>query len=393
MTSSGDRDLGLPDRRALERGIRPTRAEIDLGALRQNLAAVRALAPRAEVLAVVKANGYGHGAVLVARALEREGVRFLGVALVEEGLELRSAGVKAPILVLSGAYEGGYELMVEHDLVPTVFRPEHLEGYARAARRAGRRVKAHVKVDTGMGRVGLLEGELGPFLDVAARCPEVELEGLLSHFANADLADPAFTQEQVRRFKAALAALRARGISPSFRHLSNSAGVLALPEVRDGLELNLVRPGLMLYGLSPAARLRGVAELSPVMTWKTAIIHLKRVPAGTPISYGGTWVAPRESLVATLPLGYADGYSRMCSNKAEVLVRGRRARIAGRVCMDLCMVDVTDVPGVAVGDEVVLLGAQGGERITAEELAAHAQTIPYEVICGVGARVPRRVKA
>ncbi|HLL55266.1 MAG TPA: alanine racemase [Myxococcaceae bacterium] len=385
-------DAGLPGRRALERGIRPTRVELDLDALRGNLAQVRALAPGAEVLAVVKANGYGHGAVPCARALERQGVRFLGVALIEEGLELRNAGIRAPILVLSGAYEGGYELLVEHDLTPTLFRPEHLTGLGQAARKLGRTVDFHVKLDTGMGRIGLLPHELEGFLDEATRTPGVRLDGVLSHFANADLADPAVTSEQVRRFKAAVARMRERGFSPSFRHLSNSAGVVSLPEVRDGLELNLVRPGLMLYGLAPAEWMREKVALSPVLTWKTGIIHLKRVAEGTPISYGGTWVARRESLVATLPLGYADGYSRMHSNRAQVLVRGRRAPIAGRVCMDLCMVDVTDVPGVAVGDEVVLLGEQGGERITAEELARLSQTIHYEVICAVGARVPRRVK-
>jgi alanine racemase len=378
-----------PRRRALDRLIRPTRAEIDLAALGHNLRATRTLSGPAEVLAVVKANAYGHGAVDVALTLEREGVRFLGVALVEEGIELRNAGVQAPILVLGGSYEGGYELMVEHDLVPTVFREDHFEGLAAAAKKAGRTVDAHLKVDTGMGRIGVLPDDLVPLLRSARRFPEVRLDGLLSHFANADLADAELTQRQVERFKEALKAMRGEGYAPSYRHLSNSAGVLDLPEVRDGLELNLLRPGLMLYGVAPAAHLRTVLSLRPVLSWKTAVTHVKAVPAGTPISYGSTWVAQRPSMIATLPVGYADGYVRRYSSRAEVLVRGQRARIAGRVCMDMCLVDVTDVPGVAVGDEVVLLGQQGKEAITADELAGLGETIPYEVLCGVGARVPR----
>lgn len=371
--------------------IRPTRAEVDLTALRRNLAAVRALAPSAGVLGMVKANAYGHGAVPVARSLEQEGVRFLGVALIEEALELRAAGIRSPLLVLGGAYEGGYGLLVEHDLIPAVFRPEHVAQLGAAAKAAGKTAVAHLKLDTGMGRIGALPGDFDALLEAARRYPQVKLDGLLSHFANADLADAALTREQIKRFNTAAEALRARGFSPTYRHLSNSAGVLSLPEVRDGLSLNLVRPGLMLYGASPTAEVPRGVELSPVLRWRTAIIHLKTVPEGTPISYGSTWIARRPSVIATLPLGYADGYSRMYSNRASVLVRGKRAPIAGRVCMDMCMVDVTDVPGVQMGDEVVLLGAQGSERITADELARLAQTISYEVLCCVGARVPRVV--
>jgi alanine racemase len=382
-----------PHHRALDLLLRPTRAEIDLAALRLNVAAIRKMAPRAEILAVVKANAYGHGAITIARALEEERVRMLAVALIEEGIELRNAGIRSPILVLGGSYAAGYDLMVDHALTPAIFQPEHLEAFARAARTARVRVQAHLKVDTGMGRIGILPWDLDAFLDRAANFPEVEIDGLLSHFANADLEDWEFTREQVRRFKDAHGRMRARGLQPRWRHLSNSAGVIDLPEVRDGMELNMVRPGIMLYGLSPAGWLREATELHPVLSWKTAVIHLKQVAAGTPISYGGTWRAPRPSLIATLPMGYADGYSRKYSNRAQVLIRGRRANVVGRVCMDMSMVDVTDVPGARVGDEVVLLGQQGEERIPAEELADLAQTIHYEVICGVGARVPRVVRS
>jgi alanine racemase len=383
----------MPRRRALDVPIRPTRAEIDLAALRRNMAAVRALAPRAEILAVVKANAYGHGAVIVAQALEQERVKMLGVALIEEGIELRNAGIRSPILVLGGSYEGGYELMVAHGLTPTVFRSEHLRGLEQAAAKAGTRVDAHLKIDSGMGRIGVLPADVDAFLGQAAKLSRLRIDGLLSHFASADLENRQFTRAQVQIFRDVHARMRARGLQPSWRHLSNSAGVIDLPEVRDGLELNMVRPGIMLYGLHPAAWLRASATLQPALAWKTAVTHLKRVAPGTPISYGSTWRAPRESLIATLPVGYADGYSRLYSNRAQVLIRGRRAKIVGRVCMDMSMVDATDIPDVRVGDEVVLLGAQGAERISAEELAELAQTIHYEVICAVGARVPRVVSS
>lgn len=376
-----------PRRRALDHPVRPTRAEIDLAALVANYAAVKKLVGKTEVLAVVKANAYGHGAVEVAHALEEAGVRFLGVALVEEGLELRNAGVKAPILVLGGSYRGGYEIMVEQNLTPTVFREEHLAELSAAAK--GAPVTAHLKIDTGMGRIGVAPQELSSFLDKAATYKRVKIDGLLSHFANADLANQQITKAQIQQFKDALLLMKRRGMEPSFRHLSNSAGVLDVPEVRDGLELNLVRPGLMLYGVSPAGWLKDRAPLRPVLSWKTGVTHIKTVPVGTPISYGGTFVTKRQSVIATLPIGYADGYDRAYSNKAHVLIRGKRAPIAGRVCMDMCMADVTDIPGVDVGDEVVLLGKQGGEEIPVEELATLSETIPYEILCGVGARVPR----
>jgi len=283
-------------------------------------------------------------------------------------------------------------LLVAHGLTPTVFRPEHLRGLSHAAKRAGVTVDVHLKIDSGMGRIGVLPQELDSFLDLLASFPEIQVDGLLSHFASADLENRDFTLGQLRCFKDVHARMRAKGLRPRWRHLSNSAGVIDLPEVRDGLELNMVRPGIMLYGLYPAAWLRTAAALEPVLAWKTAVIHLKRVPAGTPISYGSTWRASRDALIATLPIGYADGYSRLYSNRAQVLVRGRRAPVVGRVCMDMSMVDVTEVPGVCVGDEVVLLGSQGAERIAAEELAELAQTIHYEVICAVGARVPRVVR-
>lgn len=369
--------------------IRPTRAELDLGALNRNLATLRTAAPGVDVLAVVKADAYGHGAVPISRALEAAGVRFLGVALVEEGLALREAGLRSDILVLGGAYDGGWEAMLEHGMIPVVFRPEHLTALEAAARARKTTARAHMKVDTGMGRLGVLPADVPAFLEAARACRNVSLEGLCSHFANADLADAALTELQVTRFRTALGQMRAAGFDPRWRHLSNSAGLLALPEARDGVEMNLARPGLGLYGLQPAPWLRPPRMLEPVLSWKTTVVHLKSVPTGTPISYGSTWTAPRPSRIATLPVGYADGWSRLLSNRGAVLVRGRRAPVVGRVCMDLCMVDVTDIPGAEVGDEVVLIGRQGAEVQDAHQLAALQNTIAYDVLCAIGARVPR----
>ena len=377
----------LPRRRALDNLVRPTRAEVSEAALRGNLrAAKQAFAP-ADVLAVVKANAYGHGAVHVARVLESEGVAMLGVALVEEGIELRNAGVRAPILVMGGSYEGGYDLLVEHQLTPTVFRAEHLEGLREAA--GDDKVAVHLKLDSGMGRIGALPSELPALLKALKASPQLEVEGYMSQLANADIAGDELTKTQLQRFRDGLARVRDAGFQPKWRHLSNSAGALTLPEGRDGADINLVRPGLILYGLVTAPWLDGRVKLERVMSWKTGITHLKTVEAGATVSYGSTWVAMKKTVLATLPVGYADGYSRCFTNRAVALVRGKRCPVVGRVTMDMCMLDVTGVPGVGVGDDVVLLGGQGRERVDAEELATLMDSIHYEVLCGVGARVPR----
>jgi alanine racemase len=365
--------------------IRPTVATIDLDALARNFRAIRALAGSADVLAVVKADSYGHGAVRCSRVLEREGAALLGVALTEEGLELRQAGIGARILVMGGAYGDRYDLLLGYDLTPLVFRREQLEGLAAASRALGRPAVAHVKLDTGMGRIGVQPADLVEFAE-AARALGVEIEGLASHFANADLADHEQTRRQLALFGAAADALATRGHRLRFRHLANSAATVSTPASRG----TLVRPGVMLYGLYPGERFRTLVDLTPVFRWSSAVSHLKTVPAGTPISYGSRWVAPRTSLVATVPVGYADGFDRRLTNVGEALVRGKRARVTGTVCMDQTMFDVTDVPGVSVGDEVVLIGRQGGETIPVDEVAARCGTIHYETLCGIGARVPRR---
>ncbi len=365
--------------------IRPTQVHIDGAALAHNLAQIRRVVGAGRrILGVVKADAYGHGASVVAPVLERAGVDWLGVALVEEGLELRERGVRVPILVLDGSYGGRYDLLLEAGLTPVVYLREQLEGLAAAARRTGRRAEAHLKVDTGMGRLGIAVEEVGAF-GRAARELGVPLGGLCSHLANADLGDEAMARLQLGRFEQALAALREAGHEPSLLHLANSAASVELPESR----FNLVRPGLMLYGRVPAPRLASALALRPVLSWTTEILQLKELPAGSPVSYAGRFRTARQSRIAVIPVGYADGYRRGFSHKVSVLVEGARAPVVGLITMDLCMVDVTDVSGARPGSPVVLLGRQGNEEISVGELAAAGETIDYEIFCGIGARVPR----
>jgi alanine racemase len=377
-------ELSEPARRAFDLRVRPTEARIDAQALGHNLREARRAAPRSRVLAVVKADGYGHGALIAAKAFLQAGADWLGVALVEEGLALRHVGITAPVLALGGQYTD-YGLLLQHRVTPLVYRAEMVDQLAAAARARGTVAEAHVKLDTGMGRIGVLPHELPALIEHLRGRPEVRITGLCSHFANADLRDPTATRLALELFVHGRRALLDAGQPVELCHLANSAATLDLPSSHH----DMVRPGLMLYGAVPAPRFAGMADLKPAMSWVTGISHLKHVAAGTPISYGHRWTARRDSLIATVPVGYADGYRRSLTNRAEVLLGGRRVKQVGTVCMDMTMIDATEVPGVKVGDEVVLLGDQGGERITAQDLADLCDTIPYELFCGIGARVPR----
>jgi alanine racemase len=366
-------------------GGRRTRARIDLDAFARNVRlAVRLAGPERRVLAVVKADAYGHGAAVLAGAAVAAGASKLGVATVGEARALRAAGIDRPILILSEVVPGAAADVVHLDCAQTLYTLALAEALEREAARAARRVAVHVKVDTGMGRVGLAPAEALPFVARLRDCPHLVLEGLMSHLAEAERPGSPVTARQLESFRGVCEAVEAMNGPVRWRHVANSALLLA-----GSPPGNLVRPGIMLYGAAPGPGLPHAGELRPVMSLVTAVAYLKRVPAGTPLSYGGTWTTARESLIATLPVGYADGYRRALSNRAAVLVRGRRAPVVGTVCMDLCLADVTDVPGVAIGDEAVLLGRQGEEEITADELATHAGTISYEVFCGIGPRVPR----
>ncbi len=364
---------------------RPTVGEVDLGALEFNYRQIRKRIPGGvNLLAVVKADAYGHGAVPVSLKLEKLGVEYLGVAIPEEGVELRKGGVKAPILVLGGIFGGEVDQIFRFRLTPVVFRKDSLKMLSREAERRRRKVKVHLKVDTGMGRLGVPLNLWHDFLREAKRFPRIQVEGILSHFSMAD-EEKDFTQNQWRSFQQAVSIAEEMGICCECLHMASSATLTAFP----AYSCKLVRPGIMLYGSYPSPAFRGLIPLKPVMTLKTRIHFLKWVPSGTRISYGGTFTTKRESLIATLPIGYADGYSRRLSNRGEVLIHGKRAPVVGKVCMDLIMVDVTEIPHVSLGDEAVLMGRQGKDRITPEEIADKIDSISYDVLCSIGKRVPR----
>ncbi len=365
---------------------RPTVAEINVAALRRNLRQVRALVgPAVDILAVVKANGYGHGAVAAARAFVAEGAAALGVATVEEGAELRGAGLQGPILVLGGTLPGQEDDVLEHGMTPAIWDLATARALGARATASGRLVSVHLKIDTGMGRVGVLPDAVSAFGRELGAMAGIRVDGVFSHFACAeDVSGPAVAR-QLALFAEAVEQLARVGVQPPRRHLANSAAVMTLPLAHQ----SLVRPGIMLYGVPPDPALAACAALEPGMRFRTAVIQDKRVPAGTPVSYGQTFRTERPSILATIAVGYADGYPRALSNRGQVLVRGRRAPVVGRVCMDLTVVDVTEIDGARAGDEVVLWGRQGDAEITCSEVAAWAGTIPYELLTRVGARVPR----
>jgi alanine racemase len=369
------------------------RAEIDLAAVAHNVRALKALLPlQTRLLVAVKANAYGHGAAAVSRAALASGAAYLGVARPEEGIALREAGLTAPILIFGYSPPELAAELAAHRLEQCVYDLNTACRMASCLGSGDGHLNVHLKVDTGMGRLGI------PCSDETAadRCVEMveqlidlsqlKLEGLFSHFATADSRDKTFAQKQFQRFEACLDALAARGLRPPLCHMANSGAIIDLPTTH----LDMVRAGISIYGLYPSDEVvRTRIDLRPALSLKARIIHVKTVPPGTPISYGCTWRSRREATIATVPVGYADGYSRGLSNKGMMLVGGRRVPIVGRVCMDLTMVDVTDVPGARIGDEVVLIGRQGEAAISADEAAAWNDTINYEVVAALTARVPR----
>jgi alanine racemase len=367
--------------------FRPTWVEIDLGAVRDNVAELARVADPAAVLAVVKADGYGHGAVPVARAALEAGARGVGVALVEEGQALRAAGIEAPILVLSEPPRDAAAAVVEDRLTPVVYTAAGVDALAKAVvdADAGAPLAVHLKVDTGMHRVGVLPADAVALAARIAAHEELVLEGVLTHFAVADEPDDPYTGEQLARFAEVLEALHAAGARPTIVHAANSAGLLAFPESR----FTMVRPGIAVYGVAPAPRLASHVALRPALSFKARVSHVKQLEAGCRLSYGLRYRLGRDARVATVPVGYADGVPRnLAAVGGEVLVGGRRRPIAGTVTMDQILLDVGDDP-VEVDDEVVLIGRQGNETVTADEWADRLGTIAYEIVCGIGARVPR----
>jgi alanine racemase len=365
---------------------RPTVAEIDLSALRANYSALRAYTNGAKIMAVVKADAYGHGAVTVAHTLREEGCLHFGVATLEEARELRKAGLEERIYLLGGFFVEQAETIVALNLIPSIFDLSLIEPLDRAAERQGRRpFVAHMKIDTGTTRLGILPAQLPRAIDLLRGAHSLQLGGAFTLLANA--ADPgsSVTDQQLNVFNEAVAQLRAAGFELPMNHVANSAALV----LRHDAHYNLMRPGLALYGLPPVHAVREQVELRPVMTFKTRLMQLKRVPAGSGVSYGHTFVTPRESTLGVLPVGYADGYRRGLQHGGEVLIRGSHAPVVGAICMDLTMIDLTDVPDARVGDEVILWGGVGEAMISVNDVARLAQTISYEMLCTVGRRVQR----
>ena len=366
-------------------------AEIDLAAYRRNLAELRQMtAGGAGLMAVVKADGYGHGALRLAAVATESGAGWLGVARLEEALELRQHGIDAPTLIFGYSSPDQLDLLLENQLTQTVFSLPMAEALSKRAAQIGRRLPCHIKVDTGMGRLGVVNGENFPHrslseIQAMAGLPGLEVQGLFTHFATADGSDPAFAEVQLRRFRDLAETLTASGLDIPLMHAANSAALLSLPESH----FDLVRPGIATYGLQPSSEWRSEIELTPVLSWKTRIIQLKEVPAGFGVSYGITYETHQPTTLATVAVGYADGLDRHLSSRGEMLLGAHRVPIVGRVCMDLTVLDVGQVPEAAVGDEVVILGSQGDQRITAEEMAATLGTINYEVVTSIAPRVPR----
>jgi len=369
---------------------RPTLAEIDLAALRHNYLQLRHSIPKTTgILAVVKADAYGHGFMDISRELELLNITAFGVAFLAEGIQLRKSGIDRPILLLGGIYPGQEKKCIGFNLSTVVFNLEQARALDKTASRLFRKANIHLKVDTGMGRLGIHHLQAADFLKELKSLKNIELEGIISHFASADELDEdgrRFTERQHEIFAGVVEIAHKNGFTPRFIHLANSAATVSL----DLPFCNLVRPGIALYGAIPSVDFEGKLDLQPVMRLKSRIAMLKWVDPGRSLSYARTFVSGRRTLVASVPVGYADGYCRALSNRGDALVRGQRARVAGTVCMDWILLDVTDIPEVTEADEVILLGCSpSGECIRAEELAERAGTIPYEVFCGISKRVPR----
>jgi alanine racemase len=381
----------IPDRRSLILDGR-TWAEVSLAALGENFHAVQKhVGEGVTICAVVKADGYGHGAVECALALEAQGAPWLGVTDAAEGRALRGAGIWTRILLMTGIWKGEEDGIVAHNLTPTIWETWHIELLEKAARKQQVDLPVHLKVDTGMNRLGAAMEALPQLCAKLAVCKHLHLEGVSTHFASAEVLDAVDAPRQMKVFEEALAVLAAHGFHPPLVHMGNSAAVSARPDTWK----TMVRPGILLYGYSLPVMRGGnvVAEptlpLTPVLTWKTRVLTVKDVAAGEAVGYMGSYVTKERSRIAVLPVGYADGYPRLLSNRARVLVRGEYAPVVGRVSMDLTTVDVGHIPNVAVGDEVVLIGANNGKSVDAVELARLCETVPYEILCGISQRVPR----
>ena len=365
--------------------MRPTRVEINLDNIAYNISEIqRRIGDKVKIMAVVKANAYGHGAVEVARTALESGAQWLAVAMLEEAVELREHGIQSPILVLGPSPPAEAQELVKYRLAQAVCTGELVQALSAEAKGQAQDAKVHVKVDTGLGRLGILPEEVRGFIKDISRLKSIKIEGIFTHFSVAG-EDRRFTELQMKKFQGMLASLEKTGIRIPVKHAANSAAVLDTPSSY----FSLVRPGIMLYGLYPSLKVTHSIHLEPAMSFKTQVAYLKTVPAGISLSYGRTFVTRKKSRIATLPVGYADGYSIALSNRGEVLIKGKRAPVVGSVCMDMTLVDVTHITDVKVGNEVILFGRQDGAQLSADEVASKIGTINYEVLCGIDRRVPR----
>jgi alanine racemase len=363
---------------------RPTVVEVNLARLTANFQAIQTAVTPAKVMVVLKANAYGHGLIETARHLVNVGADYLGVAYLEEGIWLRENGIDAPILVMGGLLSDQTPLYLEHNLTVTASSVEKLQQIEAAARDLGVRAKAHLKIDTGMERIGVHYYSAESLLEASLACQHCEIEGVYSHFANADAADLTSARIQLDRFQEVLQFYAKRNLPTPMRHIANSGAILQLRESH----LDMVRPGILLYGVYPSAEVQRTIAVQPALSWKSRVVYFKVVLPNHPVSYGSTWQSDKMTRVITAPVGYGDGYFRSMSGKAEVIVRGRRYPVVGRICMDQLMVNI-GWDSAYNGDEVILLGESGDQAITCEELAAWAGTIPYEILTNINTRVPR----
>jgi alanine racemase len=374
-------------------------AEIDLKAIAHNVAELRRITqPEARLMAVVKADGYGHGAIEIAQCALQNGAATLGVARIEEGIRIRQAGIQTPILIFGYTLPEQVADLLEYDLTPCVYAAASARNFSRRAASLGKKIKAHLKVDTGMGRLGQLPQNFRSDNSTAiaadaleetrtiAALDGLELEGICTHFATADSKDKTDAEKQLHLFITYLKRLQQAGLNPPVRHAANSAALIDMPQSH----FDMVRPGIAIYGLYPSDEVqKNKVSLKPAMALKARIIHLKKVPAGFKVSYGGTHETQRPTTIATVPVGYADGLNRQLSNRGQMLVHGQRVPIIGRICMDLTMLDVGSIENVQVGDEAVIFGQQNNETLTVDEMAALLNTINYEIVSTITARVPR----
>ncbi|MDR4508545.1 MAG: alanine racemase [Candidatus Brocadiaceae bacterium] len=365
---------------------RPTWVEINLDALRHNVLTIRKLiGPHIKIMGIVKADAYGHGDYEVSRVLLDAGVEMLGIAILEEGLRLRTKGITAPLILLGGLFEEEIKDAIHYGITPTVYDMKSAELIAKRALDFQKKVKIHIYVDTGMGSIGVQHNKSVAFVAKVMDMKSLLTEGIYTHFSSSDEKDRSYTSLQMKRFFAVLAELGAKKLTIPLKHVANSGAILGYPES----SFTMVRPGLSLYGLYPSEEVERSIKLKPVMSFKSRVMHVKNMEPGDLVGYGRSYRIHKPTRVATLPLGYDDGYNRLLSNQGEVLVRGRRASIIGKICMDQCFVDVTHIQDILIGDEVVLYGTQEQETISIETVAKQLCTIPYEITCNIGKRVPR----